>query len=332
MHLGKMQRCVRVGSERVARICPPDVCADRAPQAGAVLVVVEEIVLRIILASIGLLGDQRVAVLPPAEQACGNPIVGLSDFLGYIGNKGVEGRDILFELAKHEIGAVPPDIPIMPVGDARLALVLVTKQEFARLYLGARLDLGFSISGIGVFAFFRAALDLRLGKAVLKAEVLLLFGKELTPKYDWLAVYNAGQCIHFVLDQLIDFCLHREQHEEPVDFAGVLIPAAPIPLLWRTVFEVAKNVCPAGYRRPRGARGSHSFEEFEREGVKRGLVDPEMPQARGRQRQISGGLRLAAGPGLGWRQPPPRQQVGKPLSVAREIIGLEAPQQIGRAL
>ena len=148
-----MQRCFRIGSERVARICPPDVCSDRAPQAGAVLVVVEEIVLRIFLASIGLFGDQRVAILPPAEQACGNPLVGLADFFGYIGNKGVEGRDILFELAKHQVGAVPPDIPIMPVGDARLALVLVTKQELARLYLGVRLDLGFPILGIGALLF-----------------------------------------------------------------------------------------------------------------------------------------------------------------------------------
>src|SRR5436190_9220207 len=87
MHLRKMQRCFWIGSEGVARICPPDVRSDRAPQAGTVLVVVEEIVLRIFLASVGLLGDQRVAVLAPAEQACGNPIVGLADFLGYIGNK-----------------------------------------------------------------------------------------------------------------------------------------------------------------------------------------------------------------------------------------------------
>ena len=181
MHLGKMQRRFRIGPEGVARICPPDVRADRAAQAGTVLVVVEEIVLRIFLASIGLLGDQRFAVLPPAKQACGNPIVGLVDFPGYIGNKGVEGRDILFELAKYKIGAVPPDIPIMPVGDTRLALVLVAKQELARLYLGVRPDLGFPVPGIGVFALFRATLDLRLRKPVLKAEVLLLFVKELTP-------------------------------------------------------------------------------------------------------------------------------------------------------
>jgi hypothetical protein len=37
----------------------------------------------------------------------------------------------------------------MPVGNARLALVLVTKQELARLYLGARLDLGFPVLGMG---------------------------------------------------------------------------------------------------------------------------------------------------------------------------------------
>src|SRR3954453_3511617 len=104
-----MQRSFRIGSERVARICAPDVCPDRALQAGTVLIMVQEVVFRIFFASVGLLGDQWVAILPSAEQPCGDPVVGLADLLGYAGNKGVECRDMLFKLAKHKVAAVPPD-------------------------------------------------------------------------------------------------------------------------------------------------------------------------------------------------------------------------------
>ena len=169
-----MQRRLRIRSEGITRVRTPDVRAYWARQTGTVFVIVEKIVFRIcfprIIRSLAfkharmrclyikrlrirclvhhtlrirslpsrLFRNERIAVSPSAEQACRDPVFILADAFSHIRKKRIERRDILLELSKDKVSAIPSDVPALAVGDARPTLVQIAKQELAGFDLRAR--------------------------------------------------------------------------------------------------------------------------------------------------------------------------------------------------